>query len=100
MKYLLFVLVLALQTQTPSEPYPGQGEHREPPVGWMCHRPEMDRLGHYTPEEETHLCGCERSCDQDTQVVHEDKRCAVYCHPTHCACGMSGAQRCMPEAQR
>lgn len=76
------------------EAYPGQHDHARPPDGWTCHRPPVDLSG-----DQTHWCACERTCDPDTQVVHEDKACAVYCHADRCSCGMGGEKRCMPEGQ-
>jgi hypothetical protein len=94
---LLIALVFAagVLAQVADEPYPGQSEHREPPAGWMCHRPPVDLKG-----DQSHWCSCERTCDQDTQVVHEDKNCAVFCHADHCQCDIANASRCMPQGQR
>lgn len=102
MKTVLILLAVLLLAQAPQQPelYPGQSEHKEPPKDWVCKRPEIDRIGKQTPDEQAHWCSCERMCDPETQVVHEDKACSSWCWPTHCTCGMSNANRCMPESQR
>lgn len=78
------------------EAYPGQHAHAAPPEGWQCMRAPVDLSG-----DQSHYCSCERTCDTDTQVIHEDKRCAVYCHMDACTCTQNATmKRCMPEAQR
>ena len=78
------------------EAYPGQHDHVVPPDGWQCMRPPTDLSG-----DQDHWCACERTCDTETQVVHEDKRCAVYCHMDHCTCTQNATmKRCMPGAQQ
>ena len=117
MKYvLIFATAALLVAQTPFNPvvpdntpssaqprpgddepeaYPGQHDHAQPPDGWTCHMPPADLSG-----DQAHWCNCERSCDQETQVIHEDKQCKTFCHGDHCTCPMSGAKRCMPDAQQ
>lgn len=92
----LFVLAAfaVMVAQEPAEPYPGQRNHAQPPDGWNCYRPPVDLQG-----DQSHWCSCERICDQDTQVVHEDKQCSVYCHMDHCTCPVSGEKRCMGDKQ-
>ena len=88
---LLVVLTAALVAQQPDEAYPGQSEHREPPPGWMCHRPPVDLSG-----DQAKWCGCERVVDQDG-VVHADKECATWCwEAQHCECPTTGDKRYMP----
>ena len=94
MKILIFTLLLTAAAQQADEPYPGQSTHAEPPAGWMCMRPPVDLSG-----DQAHWCACERMCDPETQIVHEDKQCTVYCHKDHCSCGMTGEKRCMPSGQ-
>ena len=79
---------------TEPEAFPGQHDHAQPPDGWMCHQPPMDLSG-----DQTHWCNCERSCDEETQVVHEDKKCSTFCHGDHCGCPMANSHRCMPAGQ-
>jgi len=66
----------------------------------MCHRPEMDKIGRYTKEEETHLCSCERVWDDELQWMHNDETCSVHCHEDHCQCPVSGATPRMPGWQK
>jgi hypothetical protein len=78
------------------EAYPGQHDHAVPPEGWQCMRAPADLQG-----DQDHWCSCERTCDQETQVVHEDKKCAVYCHMDHCTCTQNATmKRCMPAEQQ
>ena len=78
------------------EAFPGQHDHATPPEGWQCVRPPADLKG-----DQSHWCSCERVCDQETQVVHEDMKCAVYCHMDHCTCEQDGSmKRCMPQTQQ
>lgn len=91
MKILLWlVLAVVLVAQQPDpERYPGQSEHREPPVGWMC-EPQNYTLS--VPPD--HVCSCERMCDDSTGQVIEDKQCQTWCHPTHCRCQTANKQAC------
>jgi hypothetical protein len=41
-----------------------------------------------------HACTCERSCDEQTGQVVEDKQCKVWCHADHCSCDMSNKKAC------
>ena len=82
-------------TDDEPEQYPGQHDHAQPPEGWMCHQPPIDLSG-----DQTHWCSCERSCDEETQVVHEDEKCTTNCHSDHCKCPMGNAKRCMPAEQQ
>ena len=92
-KYLVFALFLALQVAEPPEPYPGQRNHAEPPEGCNCHNPPIDLKG-----DQAKWCGCERTCDAETQVIHADKECLTWCwEHKHCDCPMAGdVKRCMP----
>ena len=87
---LLFILLIAAVAAggQQREAYPGQGEHREPPKGWMCsNHPRAPR---------DHKCDCQRTCAKPTDedgnvidgpmVVTEDTKCKVWCHADHCAC--------------
>jgi hypothetical protein len=95
MKFLIaLVMAVGVFGQLSDEAYPGQATHQPPPDGWMCHRPPVDLKG-----DQSHWCSCERTCDQDTQVVHEDRNCAVFCYPKSCTCGMSNEKRCMPDGR-
>lgn len=81
------------------EPYPGQGEHKEPPAGWTCSR---DGGGNFD-----HICNCRGMSEQkdpmcktpekpadpnppdeggDNVTQGEDPSCTVFCHRSHCAC--------------
>jgi hypothetical protein len=76
------------------EPYPGQGEHAEPPKGWFCSsHPSAPR---------DHKCDCKKTCAKPTDedgntidgpmIVTEDARCTVFCHKDHCACEVKCAE--------
>lgn len=80
-------VVASLMLQTP-EPYPGQGQHAEPPAGWVCEHQNFD-----LSVPQAHVCACERGCD-DTGVLHEDQSCKVYCHADHCHCPMQHKDLC------
>lgn len=77
------------------EAYSGQHNHAVPPEGWQCMRAPTDLTG-----DPSHWCSCERTCDTETQIVHEDKQCAVWCHMDRCTCTQNATmQRCMPGDQ-
>lgn len=90
MKILLgLVLAAVLVAQQPDEPYPGQGNHAQPPAGWYC---EHQNVALSVPP--AHACSCERMCDDATGKVIEDKQCTVWCHGDSCKCDMSNKQAC------
>src|SRR3954468_11382876 len=87
------------QHNQPAEPYPGQGEHREPPQGWVCSRDSIDKA---------HLCAC-TGMQQNDKCPHppasdeadgdangstsqplppEDAHCKSYCWRDHCHCAV------------
>lgn len=91
-------LVAIILGQQPTEPYPGQGQHREPPAGWFCSP---------TAKDKAHTCHCKRMVNRlppdpennqpgdpdkehdplcEEAHVTEDKECTVYCHAQHCLC--------------
>lgn len=83
---VLVAVVLALQSP---EPYPGQGQHQQPPDGWYC---EHQNYSLTVPV--AHACNCERMYDPDTCAVHEDRQCTVWCWPDHCHCGVTNKGAC------
>ena len=86
----------AVQQDDTPEAYPGQHDHAVPPEGWQCMRPPVDLKG-----DQSHWCSCERVCDTETQVVHEDMKCQVWCHMDHCTCSQDATMtRCMPPGQQ
>ena len=83
------------------EAFPGQHDHATPPDGWQCERAPSDLGGHDPNSDPTKWCSCERNCDVETQVVHEDMDCKVYCHMDHCTCTQNSTmKRCMPQTQQ
>lgn len=89
MRTLIFVLLLALQTVTQPEDYPGQHDHAQPPDGWMC-----EHQNYELSVPPAHACNCERSCDTESGRVIEDKQCKVYCHMDHCHCQIANESAC------
>jgi hypothetical protein len=102
MPKLLFSVLLAASVTigfaaAQQEPYPGQGQHAEPPTGWTCSRDAADKA---------HLCFCRGMVQSDDPMCHapvaddpdteedesapqpiqEDPKCTVWCHKSHCTC--------------
>jgi hypothetical protein len=75
------------------EQYPGQSWHATPPDGYFCTK--------HPSADADHKCECLKKCvpelDEDgnptgKQVVQEDPKCSVRCHPDHCACEVKCAE--------
>jgi hypothetical protein len=83
------LLAAAVVAQQPSERYPGQSEHREPPPGWTCVHQNFELS---VPPE--HACSCEHMCDERTGQVLEDRNCATWCWPKSCQCPVGNSSAC------
>jgi hypothetical protein len=95
---LLAFFVGVLFAQDAPEPYPGQSEHREPPVGWFCW--PAQNAEHL--KTEAHACDCrgmvedkDPMCttqgeDEDGNPIEvplgESAKCKAWCHKSHCTC--------------
>jgi hypothetical protein len=93
------LLSVVLMAQAPSEPYPGQREHKEPPEGFFC-----SRLGE--AQDAAHTCWCsgmshdpmckkddpqadDPATDQDESqptAPPDDAKCTTYCYRARCLC--------------
>lgn len=87
----LVLMTLSLVAQQTDEPYPGQGQHAQPPEGWFC-----EHQNYELTVPPAHACSCERSCSPETGTIIEDQKCTVYCHASHCHCHVANQKACHP----
>lgn len=83
-----FLSTIALGAQRPApgkpEQYPGQGNHAQPPEGWMC-EPKTKRPA--PPPDRA--CLCHMQCQKDANGVEfwqPDPQCSSWCWEKQCAC--------------